>query len=269
MQNSANIISLDNLKSHVPSLFAQEAWKPSTSYGFIPTIDILTGLQKEGWHVVSARQSGSRIEGKENYTKHLVRLRRTDVPTVLGDTIPELVILNSHDKTSCYKIACGLFRLACLNGMIVSAGINTGFTVRHTKNAVADVIEASYRIINEWPQVTAKAAEWQAKQLSSESVLSYVNEALAIRWPKTENRPTEKELVRVRRYADNKPEFVSSLWGIFQRAQEGLIKGRTAYVHTDELNRTSIKYTRPVRDIRLDYKINKALWELTEKYSKV
>ncbi|MBV8275090.1 MAG: DUF932 domain-containing protein, partial [Verrucomicrobia bacterium] len=33
---------------------------------------------------------------------------------------PEVVLVNSHDKSSAYQLHCGLFRLVCTNGMVIS-----------------------------------------------------------------------------------------------------------------------------------------------------
>ena len=35
---------------------------------------------------------------------------------------PRVVLVNSHDKSSAYQLHCGLFRLVCTNGMVVSDG---------------------------------------------------------------------------------------------------------------------------------------------------
>ncbi len=52
--------------------------------------------------------------------------------TQVGDTAVEVALINSHDGTSAYELSLGAFRLACLNGMMVSEGLVETVKVRHT-----------------------------------------------------------------------------------------------------------------------------------------
>lgn len=67
----------------------------------IPTIEILRGLTKEGFVPVGVKQSASCIEGKANYTKHLIRLRRVDNGKTynVGDNVCEILLKNANDGT--------------------------------------------------------------------------------------------------------------------------------------------------------------------------
>ena len=59
--------------------------------------------------------------GKSEFTKHMIRFRHMGANVVkVGDNIPEKVILiNSHDGTSAYKLYSGIFRVVCTNGLVV------------------------------------------------------------------------------------------------------------------------------------------------------
>jgi len=73
-------------------------------------------------------------------------------------TVPEIVLQNAHDGTSAYKLSLGLYRVVCTNGLVVkSAGIED-IRVRHSGAAslVDEVIEGSYRIIDEAPRALAQ-----------------------------------------------------------------------------------------------------------------
>jgi hypothetical protein len=111
-----------------PSIFAAQAYSGmSARYAFIPTITVVEKMRSEGFLPVAAMQSRTRIEGKQDFTKHLIRfrdVRNGDAPAIrtLGEVYPELVLTNSHDGASAYKLDAGLFRLVCTNGMVVSDG---------------------------------------------------------------------------------------------------------------------------------------------------
>ena len=44
-------------------------------YTYIPVIDVLHGLQRGGFEPFMAAQSLSRLEGKTEFTKHMIRMR--------------------------------------------------------------------------------------------------------------------------------------------------------------------------------------------------
>lgn len=70
------VMSDDMLRKVAPSIFATEAHDSrSARYTYIPTVDILNGLRREGFQPVAAMQSRARDESKRDHTKHLIRLR--------------------------------------------------------------------------------------------------------------------------------------------------------------------------------------------------
>ena len=62
------------------------------------------------------------FQSRSEHTKHMIRFRHADsLPSVaVGDSLVEVVLVNSHDGTSSYKLMAGIFRLVCSNGMVVS-----------------------------------------------------------------------------------------------------------------------------------------------------
>ena len=79
--NSARVLrsdlplSEDQMRQAAPSIFAQgKHISRSARYTYIPTIDVLRGLHREGFEPFMVAQGRSRIEGKTEYTKHLIRI---------------------------------------------------------------------------------------------------------------------------------------------------------------------------------------------------
>src|SRR6266403_2854016 len=102
----------DQIMKAAPSVFALEPWeRMSEKYKFIPTIQVVDAMRDNGFMPVRAGQSRSRIPGKAEFTKHLLRFRHVDYMDtsgrVVGDEIPEIVLMNSHDGTSAYKLNAG------------------------------------------------------------------------------------------------------------------------------------------------------------------
>src|SRR3954463_3842700 len=87
----------DQIRKLGPSIFAaQKHESRSDRYTYIPTIDVLRGLVREGFLPVCVRQSRSRDESRREHTKHMIRFRRDGEQfSGVGDTLPELVLVNS------------------------------------------------------------------------------------------------------------------------------------------------------------------------------
>lgn len=110
---------LDNeaLYRHVPSIFAREAHDSrSDRYVYVPTIDIVEGLRREGWSPFFAVQSVPRDGSRHGHAKHMLRLRRDD--GIGKPEAAEVIIVNSHDGTSAYQMFAGMLRFVCTNSMI-------------------------------------------------------------------------------------------------------------------------------------------------------
>ena len=103
-------LTLEEIGQRAPSALATRPFDAmSAKYGFVPTIGVIEAMVKVGFQPFSAVQSRTRIVGKGDFTKHLIRFRHADVgPLVVGDVIPEVVLINSHDGTSAYRLIAGL-----------------------------------------------------------------------------------------------------------------------------------------------------------------
>ena len=108
----------DVMLQTAPSVFATQAHhETSDKYGFIPTIQVVDALRSHGWMPVDATQKNVRTLDKRDFTKHLVRFRRLGNDIVVGDSVVELLLTNSHDRSSSFNLHAGIFRMACANGM--------------------------------------------------------------------------------------------------------------------------------------------------------
>jgi hypothetical protein len=257
----------DELMYAAPSIFAAQPWdKMSARYTFIPTIQIVDKMRAEGFQPVAAMQSRTRIEGKQEFTKHLIRfrdVRNGNMPAIrtLGEVFPELVLTNSHDGASAYKLDAGLFRLVCLNGMVVSEGNVSQINVRHTGSADG-IIEASYQIVEEFPKVLESVERFSQLRLNAPQQTAFANAALSLRYDENEAPITAAQVVRPRRTADTDP----TLWNTFNVVQENLVDGGWRGRNPETARRLR---TRAVTGISENTRLNKALWTLTEEMRKL
>ncbi|MHB1546106.1 MAG: DUF932 domain-containing protein [bacterium] len=241
-----------------PSVFAETPHESrSERYSFIPTISVVNGLRKEGFFPFSVAQSISRIEGKTPFTKHLLKFRQAKDMAAVGTEINEIVLVNSHDGTSSYRMMAGIFRIACLNGLI-RGDIASDINVRHNgNNPVNDVIEAAYSITEEFPVINEKIETMKQIELTCPEQEAFAEAALSLKYDEGKAPVNEKKILQTNRYEDNK----NDLWTKFNTVQENLIKGgQRAY--TADYKRVT---TRPVNSIDGNVRLNKALWILAEK----
>jgi hypothetical protein len=264
------VLSNDQLQRMVPSVFSEVPHDSvSARYTFIPTIGIIDALRNEGFMPVRAQQSASRLEDGKMFAKHMLRFRRIEDlenTKVVGTEIPELVMVNSHDRSSGFQLSAGLFRLICSNGMTVKSSNFGDISVRHTGDIRDNVIEGSYEIIQEMPAILAKVEQYKNVKLDPVHELAFADAALELRWPTNEQgnsaapiRPTQ--LLNPRRSADN----TNDLWTTFNRVQENFIKGGLRGTGTTGKRTT----TRKIASVSEDLRLNKSLWLLTERMASI
>jgi hypothetical protein len=135
----------NDLMRVAPSIFAEEPWeRMSGRYRFVPTIRVVEKLRGEGFFPVNASQGRTRIPGKKDFTRHMIRFRQDNKKMLVGQELPEVVLLNSHDGSSAYSLMAGVFRLICSNGMVVPAASVGSMKVRHSGSETL-VREAGHR----------------------------------------------------------------------------------------------------------------------------
>ena len=92
-------LSNDEIAEFAPSILAHAAHESrSDRYSYIPTVEVLDALRKEGFQPFMVCQTRVRDDGRRAYTKHMVRLRHAD--QITGSEANEIIMLNSHDGTS-------------------------------------------------------------------------------------------------------------------------------------------------------------------------
>lgn len=252
---STTPLSNDQIARYAPSVLAQEAHESrGERYTFIPTIEVLDGLRREGFQPFEVRQTRVRDQSKREHTKHLVRLRHESSITSLEE-VPEIILLNSHDGSSSYQLLSGFFRFVCSNGLIAGDVCND-IRVRHSGNVVDDVIEGAVRVLDNVEEIAGRIDTYKSITLAPQEAVVFANAALSLRWDEDKAPVQADQVLRTRRFADNK----SDLWTTFNRVQENLLKGGLAGRSTTGRRST----TRAVGGVNENVKLNRALWSLAD-----
>jgi hypothetical protein len=255
----------DQMRQVAPSIFASDKHASrSQRYTYIPTIDILRGLRAEGFEAFMVAQGHSRVPGKAEYTKHLIRLRHRAQTVESRAEAPEIILINSHDGASSYQMLAGLLRFACLNGLVVGRDIQD-IRLPHKGNARDLVVEGAFRVLERFEQVDESVAAMKAITLQPAEERAFATAAMALRFgERNEDAPmpvTVEQVTAPRRAED----VGSDLWRGFQRIQESLVRGGLS----GRSARGQRLTTRPVQNIDRGVSLNRALWVLAEEMRKL
>ena len=261
-------LTIDQIAQRAPSALATRPYDAmSTKYGFVLTLGVIEAMIASGFQPFSATQSRTRIVGKGDFTKHMLRFRHADVgPLVVGDVIPEVVLVNSHDGTSAYKLIAGLYRLVCSNGMLVSDGEIDSINVAHKGNIVQDVLDGSHRLIAETQKSIGTVRNWTQLQLTDGEAHAFAESAHSLRFADADGKVTTPitptQLLEPRRRED----VGNDLWRTFIRIQENALKGGMSAIQRDaEGRRVRRVTTREIKGIDGNVNLNRALWTLGER----
>ncbi len=259
-------LSDDQLRIAAPSVFADAAHSSRSSrYSYIPTSLVVEGMRKEGFAPVKVQVSRVRDGERKGFEKHMIRFRQLDQQIVrVGEVLPEVVLVNSHDGSTSYKLSAGLFRLVCSNGLVIPQGELDEIRIKHTgANIVQDVIAGSFRVLGQSQLAIEAANRWSQLQLTDGEQTALAIGAHHARFADpagvVETPIEPAQLLRPRRTDDRKAD----LWTTFNRIQENVIKGGLHGVEFRDGKRRKVT-TREVKGIDGNLNLNKALWKMAE-----
>lgn len=255
-------LSEEEMRASLPSIFAEEAHgSRSDRYTYIPTIEILRGLAKEGFKPTFAVQAKARDADMFGHTKHMIRLRR-DFELQRPD-VAEVVMVNSHGGQTSAQLFGGWFRFICQNGMVVGDKL-AEVRVRHQGPVVDDIIEGAFTVVDQLGAVGERVDEMKQLTLSRPEQVALAEGAATVRFdlaPGDQSPVTPERFLQRRRYEDGGDD----LWSTFNRVQENTMRGGLHGRRIDANGRRRNMSTREVNGIDQNVALNRALWTLAER----
>jgi hypothetical protein len=266
-------LDMETLHAVVPSLFATKAHESrSDRFAPIPTIDIVRGLQKEGFQPFFAQQARTRDTSRRDFTRHVIRMRHESLARTTGEAF-EIILSNANDGTAAYQMLPGFFRFVCMNGLFVGDSFEA-VKVRHTGNAMHDVIDGAYTVLENAPRLIDSVDRFKAIDLDRDESRAFARLAHMARFPNAwENddsgRPQYVEgiapidsarMLQARRYADK----ATDLWTTFNVAQENAVRGGLRGRVQGSDGRARNATVRAVKGIAQATDLNRKLWTLAD-----
>ncbi len=252
----------DQIRAVAPSVFAASPLPGvSERYSFVPTAHIVARLRESGWSPVQASEQVVRLDDRRGFQKHLLRFQRRDVQPVAGEYSPDLVLVNSHDRSNAYQLHAGLFRFICGNGMIVADATFERVSIRHSGFTPDEVIGASFKLLDHVPAITARVDAFKRRQLDSVEMAAFAKAALRLRFEDADKAPISPlKLLDCRRAED----AGNDLWHVFNRLQEHLTCGGQRDWSRRREDGRRFPRTRAISGLDQNFRLNRELWNLAE-----
>lgn len=257
-------LSDQQLKRFSPTIFTksgiygvENVRDVSDKYGHVSTIEIINAMRDIGYMPVEVRQSMRKDADRMPFTKHMVKFRRDGAlkKVMVGDVVPQLTMLNSHDRSSGFHLYMALFRLLCGNGLMVSEGADVEpVRVPHTLRMVENIVEQSQLLVKGMSGVYELRDQMLATPMTAKQQTNFAVAALEFRPPRRTGVLEPSTLLTPRRAVDDKPD----LWHVFNRVQENMMRGGNETKTADGRMAT----TRGIGRIERDVEVNRALWSL-------
>ena len=138
-------LSNDELLKFAPSIFSENPIEGvSDKYAFVPTFKLLDTFRNAGYYPINAGESKVRDEASEGYQKHIIQFRSLEnlLRPNAKDEYEDIVLTNSHNRTSSFIVDLAIFRIVCSNMLVVPSKsfvhhsiVHVGFTQEKVKNA--------------------------------------------------------------------------------------------------------------------------------------
>lgn len=246
----------------------------SSKYAFVPTTKVIDVLKSDGWEPHTVQEKSVRIENRQGFQKHIIRFRHPSIAPVnvasnhgyvAEDVIfPEIVVTNSHDRSSAFSIMAGLFRLVCTNGLVVSDGMFATHKVKHMGYTDDAIHQAIAHIVESVPRITGRIADFQIPVVREEQEI-FAESALIAKYG-TEHDVTKLFSISALLRPNRRQDVSQTAWGTFNTVQEKLVErgGRFKFNQREDA-RYSLCKARGTKSIDENIRLNKALWLLTER----
>jgi hypothetical protein len=228
-------------------------------YMFIDTRKVVEDMKDLGYEVADFRRPATRTAGGA-YGHHAVDFRRSDDIAKPSDITPRIVFVNSYDGSKRAAFMAGVFRLVCLNGLVVGDVLET-HKFLHLGDYADELLEHVKTMAANTGRVFDRIEDYRSVKLDAETAWAFAKEAAALRWQDEEVRPDvdPKNLLMVRRNED----LSNDLWTKFNVVQENLIRGGVPLVN----KKGQARLAAPVRNIDRSNELNRQLWNLADRYA--
>ncbi len=254
--SAINPLNNNELYAQAPSIFADAPINGvSDRYAFVPTHTVLDTFREAGYYPIMASESNVRNPDNLGYQKHIIQFRSLDnlLSPNSAEEYADIILTNSHNRTSSFKVDLAYWRLVCSNMLIVPSHSFVSNSIIHSGFQDAKISSAIEEVTSYMPTMEQEISNFKQIQLSDIEQRSLANAAISFRFDTKKHLIDPNELLAIHRQEDAD----SSLWTTFNRIQEAIIRGGVKGKNLEtERNFTS----KPINAIDANFSLNKELW---------
>jgi hypothetical protein len=247
-----------NIQPHLASLpTGPNPRKITDKYMFLDTKRVVNDMRDLGYEPTGFRRAKGRTVDAA-YGLHEVEFMQPSQMGITKHEAPRVLFMNSYDGTRKARFAAGLFRFACLNGMILG-DLFANLTFLHMGDYEEELMANMKAVAEDMPKVFDKIDGYRNKVLDDQIYLEMAEQALAIRYPDENERLVIEPatLIMPRRQEDTAVD----LYTTFNVLQENIIRGGVPGLN----GKGQAKLSQPVKNIERSNSINRELWNLMDR----
>tara|TARA_Y100000310_G_scaffold69211_1_gene64666 strand:- start:3017 stop:3811 length:795 start_codon:yes stop_codon:yes gene_type:complete len=253
-------LTRNQIEKKAPSVFATEHdGKRSDRYTFVSSEKILDNFQELGWGVAEAASPFSR-KSDPLHNKHMIRFRpySDDLtfrdPRGNKDVFPEILLYNSSNGTSRWKLEAGAFSMICSNGLTIRVPgfeqVGETISRKHIGWNPTYAYDAVNRISDSFGNFFETVSEMVQIDLPEGNRIDMASEARELRFG--ENHFDPKLLLSPRRTEDSGKD----IWTTYNVLQENCIRGGF---------KLAKRTARELKNIDSLARVNTGLWDIAER----
>lgn len=251
------------IEKHFPAVMSVSPGSVGKTYKFISTRRIAEHLEKD--HGLQISYIGQQRSNKRDprFQEHVVRFRMPNNEDKIGDSWPEIVIMNSHNGRCALRICVGVFRMVCSNGMIIAdRGMQTAI-VRHAgiddMSAFVDriIYSATMSIKAHAKRVDEMMETWLDKEAQIE-----LAERMMVHRKFPDWITPEMVLESRRKEDDCTADGSRSMWITFNVIQESIMRGE----FEGQTGNRKVR-TKKIDSVVSSFSLNESIWEELEMFA--
>ena len=260
--SAINPLTHTELMNQAPALFTEEPhYEVSEKYHFIPTIDVINEIKQHNWYPTSVQEASVKDESKDGYQRHLVRFRHFDDLLNPKENAVELLLFNSHDRSTAFSISAGIYRFVCANGLVIADSVFESYKIKHIGDRENDVLTAINNITAFKPQLEQKINTLSSIMLSDQEKHSFARSAIPLRFDTHLEVATDDLLVPHRMEDEH-----DDLYTVMNVIQENLLRGNISGQNKE----TGRKFrSKEITSVSKDVAVNQGLWNIAERIANI
>jgi hypothetical protein len=210
---------------------------------YIPTLDVVTKLQDEGWQISGvAEQRSKNRKISNNYVQMLHPDFALKNNKGKDEAFTSITISNSCNGSKPLQMSLGMFRQVCSNGLVRFDQHAETENIKHIAINARDLDRFIAPMNSKVNKLLAEVNEMKHRGLSAEEIRKLAHEAASLRYNDLEDINVN-DLLTVNRIEDES----NDLWTVFNRIQENL--------------------THDIRNMNEDIRLNQQLFSLANQYA--